>query len=149
MRNEIRKQIYFFGSLWNLAFAASGIALPKIIMWLVYGSTKAITGVARSFFFFFWVLVGLFGWGYYQVSRDPDQNKPVIWMGSTAKVIIFLTFLRHFLRKEVTLFGFLAATGDFIWTLLFLAAQMGSKSTDPSRHGIGEGNGRAAVNPAA
>ena len=93
MKNETRKQIYFWGALWNLGFAFSGLAFPKITMWLISGSTKIITGVlARTFFAFFWVAVGVFGIGYYLVSRDPDRNEAVIWTGGLAKVLIFFIF---------------------------------------------------------
>jgi hypothetical protein len=128
MKNETRKQIYFWGSLWNLGFAFSGLVFPKITMWLISGSTKIITGVlARTFFAFFWVAVGVFGIGYYLVSRDTDRNEAVIWTGCLAKVIIFFTFVRLYLRKHITLFGILAGLGDFIWTLFFLAARRGEK----------------------
>ena len=77
-------------------------------MWLLSGSTKIITGVlARTFFAFFWAAVGVFGLGYYLVSRDPDRNEAVIWTGCLAKVLIFFTFGRLYLRKQITLFGFL------------------------------------------
>jgi hypothetical protein len=130
MMNEARKQIYFLGSLWNLAFALSGLALPRLILWLISGSGKAITGViGRTFFGFFWMTVGLFGIGYYLVSRDPDRNEAVIWTGCLGKVIIFFTLFRLYLRKHVTLFGVLAGLGDFIWTFLFLAARKGERGT--------------------
>jgi hypothetical protein len=131
MKDETRRQIYFLGSLWNFGFALSGLLLPKTTMWLMSGSTKIITGVlARTFFAFFWGAVGVFGIGYYLVSRDPNRNEAVIWTGCLAKVIIFLTFSRLYLRRQVTLFGFLAASGDFIWTLLFLAAQKRHKAQE-------------------
>jgi hypothetical protein len=129
MKNETRKQIYFVGALWNLCFAFIGLALPKTTMWLLSGSTKVITGVlARTFFAFFWIAVGVFGLGYYLVSRDPDKNEAVIWTGCLAKVLIFFIFGRLYLRRQITLFGFLAALGDLIWTLFFLAARPGEKT---------------------
>jgi hypothetical protein len=131
MKIETRKQIYFLGSLWNFGFALTGLALPKLAMWLLSGSTKIITGVlARTFFAFFWAAVGVFGIGYYLVSRDPDRNEAVIWTGCFAKVLIFLTFGRLFLLRQVKPFALLAATGDFVWTLLFLAAQKGEKAQE-------------------
>jgi hypothetical protein len=131
MKNETRKQIYFWGALWNLSFAFSGLVLPRLTMWLISGSTKAITGVlARTFFAFFWLAVGLFGIGYYMVSRDPDRNEAVIWTGCLGKVIIFFTFLRLYLRNQLKLFGLLAGLGDFIWTFFFLAAQRGEKAKE-------------------
>lgn len=133
MKDETRRQIYFLGSLWNLGFALSGLMLPRLTVWLMSGTTKAITGVlASTFFAFFWVAVGLFGMGYYLVSRDPDRNEAVIWTGCLGKVIIFLTFIRLYLKKHITLFGMLAGLGDFIWTLFFLAARRGQKPTEPA-----------------
>ena len=129
MKNETRKQIYFLGALWNFGFALIGLAMPKTTMWLLSGSTKAITGVlARTFFAFFWIAVGVFGLGYYLVSRDLDKNEAVIWTGCLAKVLIFFIFGRLYLRRKITLFGFLGALGDLIWTLFFLAAQRGEKT---------------------
>jgi hypothetical protein len=131
MKNETRKQIYFLGALWNFSFALTGLALPKVSMWLLSGSTKIITGVlARTFFAFFWAAVGVFGLGYYLVSRDPDRNEAVIWTGCLAKVLIFFTFGRLYLRKQIKLFGFLAALGDLIWTIFFLAALQGGKTKE-------------------
>jgi hypothetical protein len=128
MKNETRKQIYFLGALWNMSFTVSGLVFPKLVMWLLSGSTKVITGVlARTFFAFFWVAVGLFGVGYYLASRDPDKNEAIIWTGCLGKVIIFFTFLRLYLRNQLKLFGVLVGLGDFIWTFFFLAAQRGEK----------------------
>ncbi len=128
MKNETRKQIYFLGSLWNFSFAFNGLVMPRLTMWLISGSKNNITGILpRTFFAFFWAAVGVFGWGYYLVSRDPDKNQGIIWMGCLAKVIIFLTFARLYLLRHIKLFGFLAALGDLIWTILFLAALRGEK----------------------
>jgi hypothetical protein len=131
MKNETRKQIYFLGALWNMSFTVSGLVFPKLVMWLLSGSTKVITGVlARTFFAFFWVAVGLFGVGYYLASRDPDKNEAIILTGCLGKVIIFFTFLRLYLRNQLKLFGVLVGLGDFIWTFFFLAAQRGEKSKE-------------------
>jgi hypothetical protein len=131
MKNEIRKQIYFWGSLWNFNFAFTGLVMPGLAMWLMSGSKNIITGVLpRIFFTFFWGAVGIFGLGYYLVSRDPDKNQGIVWMGCLAKVLIFLTFARLYLRRQVTTFAFLAGLGDFIWTILFLAALKGEKAKE-------------------
>jgi len=95
------------------------------------GSRNIITGVLpRTFFAFFWGAVGVFGWGYYLVSRDPDKNQGIIWMGCFAKVMIFLTVSCLYLLKYIKLFGFLGALGDLIWTILFLAALRGEKQEE-------------------
>ena len=131
MKNETRKQIYFWGSVWNFNFALTGLVMPGLTMWLMSGSKNIITGVLpRLFFAFFWGAVGVFGLGYYLVSRDPDKNQGIIWMGCLAKVLIFLTFARLYLRRQVTTFAFLAGLGDFIWTILFIAALKGEKAKE-------------------
>ena len=131
MKNETRKQIYFWGSLWNFSFAFNGLVMPRFTMWLMSGSKNIITGILPlTFFAFFWGAVGLFGAGYYLVSRDPEKNQGIIWMGCFAKVILFLTFARLYLRRQITTFAFLAGLGDFIWTILFLAALRGEKQEE-------------------
>jgi hypothetical protein len=129
MKLETRKRIYFWGALWNLGFAFSGLVLPKLTMWLISGSEDIISGVLpRTFFAFFWAAVGLFGIGYYIVSRDPERNKAIIGLGCTGKVVIFFTFFYLYVYGHITLFGFLAGLGDFIWTFFFLAALRGEHS---------------------
>ena len=129
MKNKTRRDIYLWGALWNLSLAFSGLALPGFTMWLISGSADIITGVLpRTFFAFSWLAVALFGIGYFIVSRDPDKNKAVIWLGCAGKVIFFLTFGHLFLSKVITLFGFLCGFGDFIWTFFFLAALRGEKT---------------------
>ena len=129
MKMETRKRIYFWGALWNLGFTLSGLVLPRFTMWLISGSWDSVIGVLpRTFCAFFWVAVGLFGIGYYIVSRDPDKNEAVIWTGCAGKVIIFFTFGYLYFHNHVTLFGFLCGLGDFIWTFFFLAAQRSEKA---------------------
>ena len=123
MKDELRKKIYRYGSFWNFGFAFNGLVMPRVSMWLMSGSRNIITGILpRTFFAFFWGAVGLFGWGYYLVSRDPDKNQDIIWMGCFAKVIIFITFTLLYFHRLITTFAFLGGLGDFIWTILFLAA---------------------------
>jgi hypothetical protein len=129
VKHKTRKQIYFLGALWNLAFAVSGLVLPGFTMWLISGSADAITGVlARTFFSLFWVSVGLFGTGYYLVSRDPDRNEAVIWTGCIGKMIVFLTLGNLYFCNQAALFGFMCGFGDFIWIFLFVAAQKREKA---------------------
>lgn len=131
MKNETRKKIYFWGSLWNFYFAFNGLVLPRLTMWLMSGSKDIITGVIpRMFFAFFWIAVAVFGAGYYLVSRDPDKNQGIIWMGCFAKVGLFIIFTYLFLRKHLKAFAFLGGLGDFIWTIFFLAALRGEKQTN-------------------
>ena len=134
MKIETRKQIYYWGSLWNFGFAFNGLVMPSLTMWLLSGSKDIIAGILpRTFFAFFWGAVGVFGLGYYLVSRDPDKNQGIIWMGCLAKVIIFLTFARLYFRRQITTFAFLAGLGDFIWTILFLSALRGEKQEENRR----------------
>ncbi|MCK7471353.1 MAG: hypothetical protein MZU95_11705 [Desulfomicrobium escambiense] len=75
--------------------------------------------------------MGVFGLGYYLVSRDPDKNQGIIWMGCLAKVDHLSHFCPSLSHAEyITLFGFLRALGDFIWTILFLAALRGEKRVE-------------------
>jgi hypothetical protein len=128
MKNETRKYIYFWGSLWNFYFAFVGLVMPKLTMWFMSGSKDIITGILpRTFFALYWILVGTFGSGYYLVSRDPDKNQGIIWIGCFAKMIIFFTFAYLYLRKHVRIFAFLGGLGDLIWTILFIAALRGGK----------------------
>lgn len=103
--------------------------MPRFTVWLLFGSTEAITGIpARTFFAFFWMFVGVFGLGYYLVSRNPDRNEAVIYTGCLAKVTTFVTvWFLYFFNQQGTVVCLLGGLGDLIWAVLFLAAQRSEK----------------------
>ena len=82
--------IFFIGSLWNLAIGLGCLTTFKLSMRLIYGA-KAVTSsiVATLPLRFFYAAVAIFGWGYYMVSKDLKKNRGIVWMAIVAKLTIF------------------------------------------------------------
>ncbi|MEA3222625.1 MAG: hypothetical protein U9P49_05615 [Thermodesulfobacteriota bacterium] len=112
--------IFFMGSLWNLAIGLGSLTTLKLSMRLLYGA-KAVTEniVATLPLRFFYAAVAIFGWGYYMVSRDPKKNRGIVWMAIVAKLTIFVTFIYYYLKRKIKIIPFLLGLGDFIFSILF------------------------------
>jgi len=120
LKEETYREMFFIGSLWNLMVGLGSLTMFKMSMWLLFGK-KAMTNAITSTLplRFFYIAVALFGWGYYMVSRNLKENRGIIWMGMTAKIIIFGTFAWYYRLKQIKLFALLAGCVDFVLTLLF------------------------------
>ncbi|MCD6571310.1 MAG: hypothetical protein J7L53_11460 [Deltaproteobacteria bacterium] len=118
--DKVYSDMFFIGALWNLAIGLGCLTLFRLSMRLLYGA-KAVTNniVATLPLRFFYGSVAIFGWGYYMVSRDLKKNRGIVWMGILAKLIIFVTFIYYYLKKNIKIIPVLLGFGDFIFTILF------------------------------
>lgn len=113
-------KLFFIGALWNLSIAGSGLLLPKLINKLAFGFRSVIAyGPATFALRLTWALVFVYGIGYYLVSRDPEKNRGVVWMGVLGKLAFFFTALVYYSRKVITLLTMLLCFGDFVFSALF------------------------------
>ncbi|KUG22690.1 hypothetical protein ASZ90_007525 [hydrocarbon metagenome] len=115
------QKMFFVGSLWNIGIGLIGLFFYDFSIKMFFGS-QAVTSnlLALIFFRFFMLAVIIFGVGYYIVSRDLSGNRAVIWMGLTAKLIIFFTFVYYYVQQQATLFSVIACSGDFAFSILFI-----------------------------
>lgn len=65
------------------------------------------------------VLVLTFGWGYWQISRDPVANRPIIVMGIIGKSLVALVGWLNWLSGHATDFLAVLVTGDAVFAALF------------------------------
>jgi len=61
----------------------------------------------------------VFGFGYYLVSRNPEKNRGIVWMGMLAKIPFFFAAIPYYLKKKITLLTLILAFGDFVFGVLF------------------------------
>lgn len=80
----------------------------------------------------FGVLVLVFGWGYWQVARDPIANRPIIHMGIVGKTLVVLSVGYDFLMGNTNWPFALLVSGDAVFAALF-AAYLGSRPMRASR----------------
>jgi hypothetical protein len=112
--------LFFASALWNLLIAGSSLLLPKLSNKLTFGFGSVIThGPATFALRLTWALVFVYGIGYYFVSRDPERNRGIVWMGIIGKLSFFFTALAYFPKKIITLLAMILCLGDFIFSILF------------------------------
>jgi hypothetical protein len=115
------KKFFFLGSLWNVGIGLIGLLFYNFAISFCFGSLRGADNlITKVFFKFFMVAVLLFGFGYYLVSKELTLNRGIIWLGIAGKLIIWTTFTFLFFTNRATILGFLGASGDFFWSLIFI-----------------------------
>ncbi|PKN50914.1 MAG: hypothetical protein CVU55_14730 [Deltaproteobacteria bacterium HGW-Deltaproteobacteria-13] len=119
--NDLWREMFFLGSLWNIGIGLIGLCFYDLAITMLFGA-HAVTDnlLALIFFRFFMIAVILFGVGYYVVSRNLSANRAVIWLGLTAKLIIFFTFVYYYALGQATWFSVFGCSGDFVFSILFI-----------------------------
>jgi hypothetical protein len=113
-------KLFFIGALWNVFFAGLALLVPKLGRLLIFGFKKTATSAAVDLFYkISWALILVYGVGYYMVSRDPEKNRGVVWMGILGKLGFFFAVLQYYLKKTVTIVMMLGAFGDFVFSMLY------------------------------
>jgi hypothetical protein len=65
-------------------------------------------------------LVLAFGWGYWQVSRDPVANRPIIRLGIVGKSLVVLVVCLDWIAGNTNWPMALVVSGDAAFVVLFL-----------------------------
>lgn len=113
-------KMFFIGSLWNMFFAGLALVLPNFGKKLCFGFGKAaVNDSLEAFYKLTWALVFVYGIGYYIVSRNPEKNRGIVWMGILGKLGFFYNCARYFLKKAISPILFLGGFGDFLFSILF------------------------------
>ena len=121
MSTDFWKKMFFVGSLWNISIGIVGFFFYDFCLRLLFGTGIQTDNLLTMIFFrFFMIAVIIFGAGYWAVSRDLSANRAVIWMGLTAKLIIFFTFLYYYALGQATWFSVFGSSGDFVFSILFI-----------------------------
>ena len=70
-------------------------------------------------FFFSFVIVFVFGVGYYFISRDVERNRDIIKLGLVGKIAFFLMVFSYWQKGDVSTIAFSLVFGDAIISMLF------------------------------
>jgi hypothetical protein len=117
---EKYSKLFFVGALWNMSIASSALLLPKLSNKLTFGFKSVIKYGPTTFALkLTWALVFIYGIGYYLVSKEPEKNRGIVWMGIIGKLAFFFTALAYYQKKIITLLTTLLCFGDFIFSILF------------------------------
>jgi hypothetical protein len=131
LEKEKYSKLFFIGALWNISIGGSALVLPKLINKIVFGLKSTITfGPVTFALRLVWALVFVYGIGYYFVSRDPEKNRGIVWMGIIGKLAFFFTALAYYPKKVITLLATLLCFGDFVFSILFSLFLIKTKDKD-------------------
>ena len=84
------------------------------------------TGIESSDYydlFFFrslWIIVLLFGVGYFIVARNPEKNHAMLLVGGIGKLIFAIHVILAFLDDKVTGMALTAGIADLVWVAVFV-----------------------------
>ena len=89
MSDRFFRLMFVLGAVFNLLVGFVGIFFYEFSVELFFGS-RALTDslVAAVFFRLFMGAVIVFGVGYYLVSRDLSNNRGIVWLGASSKLLI-------------------------------------------------------------
>ena len=114
------RKFFLISACWNMFGAIPALIAPQLNMLIFYG-------VKTSDFYtlllnrFAWVAILIFGIGYLIIAYDPKRSVGIVIMGIIGKTCVAVLWYYLFSIDRGTGFAVLAATGDSIFTLYFIA----------------------------
>ncbi len=118
IKKDEYKRFFFISALYNILAGANGMIFFNMMSKLCFRAAP-IYGMTTFILRTFYTHVLVFGFGYYLVSRDPEKNRGIVWMGMLAKIAFFFAAIPYYLRKKITALTLLLAFGDFVFGILF------------------------------
>ena len=109
--------LFVVAALWNWG-AAGGFAVSPSFFLELYGLGTEV--MSDLFFQLFWVIVFIFGFGYFMVSRNQVANRGIVWLGVIGKLGVFGLFVLHAVKGNVSYMLAGAGFGDAVFAVFFL-----------------------------
>lgn len=120
MSDTFFRKLFFWGALWNISAALTGLCFYNFQFSLFFGPESLIDNFYQVLAFKMSMLaILLFGIGYYIVSKELTLNRAIVWLGMIGKIVLFFIFTYYFIEGKATFVAFMVFFGDFIWAILF------------------------------
>lgn len=119
LTDEFYQKLFLIAAIYNFFAALSFLLLPNFSAKLMFEAGALTPYYAHAFFNFTWVLVLIFGIGYYIVSRDINKNHGVVVIGILGKLFFFFYYLHMYQHSRCSILGMMGVTGDLIFSALF------------------------------
>ncbi len=121
MNCSVYQKLFLLAALWNF-IAGGGIVLaPEWVFQLFFAAElHGSQYYAAMLFQMYGLLVLVFGFGYYLVSRNIGENHGIVLMGVVGKTLVFIVCLVALLDGKVMLTGLSGAVGDLLWAFAFV-----------------------------
>lgn len=109
--------IFLTGAVFNLLVTAAFVLLPAQTMVLMGFDGPPSDAI---WYALFWWLVTIFGVGYYMVSRDPEANRGIAFMGFIGKLGVWAVTASFWAMGGAPLMFMLLTCVDLAYSLLYL-----------------------------
>ena len=123
LSDNFYSKMFTLAALWNICISFTGLVFRDFGLTLTFGSfsVEVVTGHLLNLVFYniFLIAIGIFGAGYYIVSRDLSLNRGIVWLGLVSKIIIFCLIMYCFVTDNAAIMGLLQIMGDLCWSVLF------------------------------
>lgn len=86
-------------------------------------------------FYLFFGLVAVLGWGYYLVAQDPHRNRNIIKLGVLGKLFVVAVIVGAWWTGQLTLLTVAAVAVDLVFALLFIGVLKKMPDTERSKAG--------------
>jgi hypothetical protein len=118
-KKEYYKYLYLLAAIWNWIVAISLLLLSFVTpdVMISFGVDIPPSLVFLQMLF---VLVGIFGVGFFIIYRDIESNHGIVQMSVLEKLLFFLVFLIYFIIGDVGILVLLLVTVDLIFGILFI-----------------------------
>ena len=107
--------VFRISAIWNFLVAAIFLFFYRFIFTRFHMEIPEMEGWHHMT----WALIAIFGYGYWQVSKDFFRNKEIVKLGIMGKSVFFILFTQQLIVGDVHFMVWLGSVGDLICGLLF------------------------------
>jgi len=118
-KKEYYKNLFLLAAIWNWI-----VAISLLLLSFVAPDVMTLFGVdippSLVFLQMLFLLVGIFGVGFFIIYRDVESNHGIIQMSVLEKLSFFVVFLIYFIIGDVGFLVVLLVIVDLIFGILFI-----------------------------
>jgi len=114
------RPLFYAAAGWNVIAARVALAAPVFhaeAFFVLEGALASPEAALNTRIM--WVTVGLLGFGYWLVARDPRKNHGLVLVAALGKTCVALLWIAAFAQGTVGLLGLAGALGDLVFAALF------------------------------
>ena len=115
------RPLFYTAAAWNLVAAGVALAAPTFHAEIFFVSGAALASPEAALNTrIMWVSVGLLGFGYWLVARDPRKNHGLVLVAALGKTCVAFLWIAAFAQNTVGILALVGALGDLVFAALFL-----------------------------
>ena len=118
-KKEYYKYLFLLASVWNWAVSILLLGLSLLTPDIITDFGVEIPP-SLVFLQMLFVLVGIFGVGFFIIYMDIENNHGIVQMSVLEKVSFFVVFLIYFIIGDIGILVFLLVIVDLIFGILFI-----------------------------